>query len=161
MAGTMPMLADASVTQWIDRLKAGDPDAAQKLWERYFRRLVGLARKKLRASPRRAADEEDVALSAFDSFCRGAGQDRFPRLHDRLDLWQLLVLLTARKAVDLAQHERRQKRGGGRIDPEGKYEIKRGQRPGKYRVEIRSTRTLPRKVVNPTVPPSSSTKRYR
>jgi DNA-directed RNA polymerase specialized sigma24 family protein len=109
------MRSDASVTQWIDRLKAGDPDAAQKLWERYFRRLVGLAKKKLRAAPRRAADEEDVALSAFDSFCRGAEQDRFPRLHDRLDLWQLLVLLTARKAFDLAQHERRQKRGGGGV----------------------------------------------
>ena len=109
------MLADASVTNWIDRLKAGDPDAAQKLWERYFRRLVGLARKKLCAAPRRAADEEDVALSAFDSFCRGAEQGHFPRLHDRLDLWQVLVLLTARKAIDLAQHERRQKRGGGAV----------------------------------------------
>jgi DNA-directed RNA polymerase specialized sigma24 family protein len=111
----MLMHAEASVTHWIDKLKAGDPDAAQKLWERYFRRLVGLARKKLRAAPRRAADEEDVALSAFDSFCRGAEQDRFPQLHDRLDLWQLLVLLTARKAIDLAQHERRQKRGGGAL----------------------------------------------
>jgi DNA-directed RNA polymerase specialized sigma24 family protein len=109
------MRPDASVTQWIDRLKAGDPDAAQKLWERYFRRLVGLARKKLRAAPRRAADEEDVALSAFDSFCRGAEHGRFAQLHDRLDLWQLLVLLTARKASDLAQHERRQKRGGGAV----------------------------------------------
>ena len=109
------MRPEASVTQWIDRLKVGDPDAAQKLWERYFRRLVGLARKKLRAAPRRAADEEDVALSAFDSFCRGAEQDRFPQLNDRLDLWQLLVLLTARKASDLAQHERRQKRGGGAV----------------------------------------------
>jgi DNA-directed RNA polymerase specialized sigma24 family protein len=109
------MRPKASVTQWIDRLKAGDPDAAQKLWERYFRRLVGLARKKLRAAPRRAADEEDVALSAFDSFCRGTEQGCFPQLHDRLDLWQLLVLLTARKAVDQAQHERRQKRGGGAV----------------------------------------------
>ena len=79
------MRPEASVTLWIDRLKIGDPDAAQKLWERYFRRLVGLARKKLRAAPRRAADEEDVALSAFDSFCRGAEQARFPQLHDRLD----------------------------------------------------------------------------
>ena len=111
----LPDASSTSVTQWIDRLKAGDPDAAQNLWERYFRRLVGLARKKLRSAPRRAADEEDVALSAFDSFCRGAGQERFPQLHDRLDLWQLLVLLTARKASDLAQHERRQKRGGGGV----------------------------------------------
>lgn len=43
--------------------------------------------------------------------------------------------------------------GGGGINSEGKYEIKRGLRPGKYRVEIRSTRTLPgRKVRNPTIP---------
>jgi DNA-directed RNA polymerase specialized sigma24 family protein len=110
-----PDASSTSVTQWIDRLKAGDSDAAQRLWERYVRRLVGLARMKLRAAPRRAADEEDVALSAFDSFCRGAEQERFPQLHDRLDLWQLLVLLTARKASDLAQHERRQKRGGGAV----------------------------------------------
>ena len=68
------MYPEASVTHWINQLKAGDPDAAQKLWERYFRRLVSLARKK-----RRAADEEDVALSAFDSFCRGAEQDRCHR----------------------------------------------------------------------------------
>jgi DNA-directed RNA polymerase specialized sigma24 family protein len=121
------MRLDASVTQWLDRLKAGDPDAAQKLWERYFRRLVGLARKKLRAAPRRAADEEDVALSAFDSFCRGAERDRFPQLHDRLDLWQLLVLLTARKASDLAQHERRQKRGGGAVLDEAA--LPRGRAP--------------------------------
>jgi hypothetical protein len=31
--------------------------------------------KKLQGVPRRAADEEDVALSAFDSFCRAA-EDR-------------------------------------------------------------------------------------
>src|SRR5262249_8542604 len=111
----MPMDPEASVTRWIDALKAGDPDAAQKLWERYFRRLVGLARQKLRAAPRRAADEEDVALSAFASFCRRAAQGCFPQLHDRLDLWQLLVLLTARKASDLAQHQRRQKPGGGAV----------------------------------------------
>jgi hypothetical protein len=42
--------------------------------------------------------------------------------------------------------------GGAGITNEGKYEIKRGLRPGKYRVEIRSSRTLSRKVVNPTIP---------
>ena len=109
------MSSSGSVTHWINLLKGGDAAAVQRLWEAYFPRLVGLARKKLREAPRRAADEEDVALSAFDSFCRAAGQDRFPQLHDRLDLWQLLVLLTARKASDLAQHERRQKRGGGAV----------------------------------------------
>jgi hypothetical protein len=43
--------------------------------------------------------------------------------------------------------------GGGGITKEGKYEIKRGLRPGRYRVEIRSTRTLPgKKVLNPPIP---------
>src|SRR5215470_13386684 len=88
--------AMGSITYWIGKLKDGDPAAAQKLWEGYFQRLVDLARIRLQAAPRRAADEEDVALSAFHSFCRGAGQGRFPRLGDRDDLWQLLVLLTAR-----------------------------------------------------------------
>src|SRR5262245_60587 len=108
-----PDASSTSVTQWIDRLKAGDPDAAQKLWERYFRRLVGLARKKLRSAPRRAADEEDVALSAFDSFCRNAEQGRFPQLLDRDSLWRLLVVFTARKSAHLRRDEGRQKRGGG------------------------------------------------
>jgi DNA-directed RNA polymerase specialized sigma24 family protein len=105
------MASDGSVTRWIDRLKAGDPLAAQKLWERYFQRLVGLARKRLRLDRPRAADEEDVALSAFDSFCRGAKQGRFPRLEDRDDLWRLLVVLTLRKASKLVRDEGRQKRG--------------------------------------------------
>jgi RNA polymerase sigma factor (sigma-70 family) len=95
------------ITLLVERLKVGDRDAAQKLWEHYFRQLVGLARKKLGDAPRRAADEEDVALSAFKSFCQGAEQGRFPRLDDRDDLWRLLVLLTVRKAADLREYEGR------------------------------------------------------
>src|SRR2546423_11697663 len=109
------MSSPESVTHWIDQLKGGDPAAIRRLWEAYFPRLVGLARKKLREAPRRAADEEDVALSAFDSFCDGAAQGRFPRLTDRDDLWHVLVTITARKAVQLVRHELRQKRGGGAV----------------------------------------------
>ena len=104
---------EGSVTRWLGQLQAGEPAAAQQLWERYFRRLVGLARKRLQGAPRRAADEEDVALSAFDSFCRGAERGRFPDLADRDGLWRLLVVMTARKATHLRRDEGRQKRGGG------------------------------------------------
>jgi DNA-directed RNA polymerase specialized sigma24 family protein len=104
-----------SVTYWTGRLKEGERQAVQRLWEGYFRRLVGLARAKLRSAPRQAADAEDVALSAFDSFCRAAEQGRFPRLQDRDDLWQVLVLIAARKAANQAKHARRQKRGGGKV----------------------------------------------
>jgi DNA-directed RNA polymerase specialized sigma24 family protein len=109
------MSSTGSVTRWLGALKAGDGGAAEKLWQRYFEQMVRLARGKIRGARRRAADEEDVALSAFDSFCRGARQGRFPRLRDRTSLWPLLVVITARKAADLIQHERRKKRGGGRV----------------------------------------------
>ena len=105
--------ADASVTQWIAGLKEGQASAAERLWEHYFHRLVGLARAKLTSSQPRVADEEDVALSAFKSLCLGAADGRFPQLRDRDNLWPLLVVLTVRKARDLVKHERRQKRGGG------------------------------------------------
>ena len=109
------MSGTGSVTHWIRRLQAGEQAAFQKLWERYFRRLVALARKRLRGTPRCAADEEDVALSAFDSFFRRAREGRVPNLFDRNDLWQLLVLIAGRKASNLAKHERRQRRGGGKV----------------------------------------------
>ncbi len=108
------MSAEGSVTRWLGTLQRGDAAAVQELWERYFARLVGLARKKLGGAPRRAADEEDVALSAFDSFCRAAEGGRFPRLLDRDDLWQLLVVITARKSANAAKREAAAKRGGGR-----------------------------------------------
>jgi DNA-directed RNA polymerase specialized sigma24 family protein len=108
------MSPKGSVTHWLGPLQAGDDAAVQHLWERYFPRLVGLARKRLQGLPGRAADAEDVALSAFDTFCRNAEGGRFPRLADRDSLWQLLVLLTARKAAHLIRHQGRQKRGGGR-----------------------------------------------
>jgi DNA-directed RNA polymerase specialized sigma24 family protein len=65
--------------------------------------------------PRGAADEEDVALSAFHSFCQGAVRGRFPRLDDRDNLWRLLVTITAHKALDQVRRQARQKRGGGRV----------------------------------------------
>jgi DNA-directed RNA polymerase specialized sigma24 family protein len=106
------MAFSGSITDCINKLKAGDPVAAQRLWERYFERLVRLAHKHLQRRRPRAADEEDVALSAFDSFCRGAEAGRFPQLDDRENLWRLLVVVTARKASHLLRAEGRQKRGG-------------------------------------------------
>jgi DNA-directed RNA polymerase specialized sigma24 family protein len=106
-----------SITRWLGDLKEGDQAAAQPLWERYFARLVVVARGKLKRMRRTTADEdeEDAALSAFNSFCVGAVHGRFPKLADREDLWRLLVVITARKAIAQAQRQGRQKRGSGRI----------------------------------------------
>jgi DNA-directed RNA polymerase specialized sigma24 family protein len=106
-----------SVTGWLGNLRGGDLAAAQPLWERYFARLVTVARGKLKRMRRgtAAADEEDAALSAFNSFCAGAARGKFPQLADRDDLWRLLVVITARKAMAQARRQERKKRGGGRV----------------------------------------------
>jgi DNA-directed RNA polymerase specialized sigma24 family protein len=110
---------EGSVTCWISRLKNGDRGAAEALWRGYFHRLVALARDRLRGTPCRAAAEEDVALAAFDSFYRRAERGQFPKLAGRDDLWQILYVLTVRKAVDLSRREARQPGGGARGRPTG------------------------------------------
>ncbi len=110
----MPTDGEGSVSRWIAGLRAGDAEAARPLWDRYFDDLVRVARAKIRQARRPGADEdeEDAALSAFDSFCAGLARGSFPRLVDRDDLWRLLVVITARKAWAQAERRGRQKRGG-------------------------------------------------
>ena len=91
------------------------PRAAQVLWEKYFAKLVRYARRKLDGMPCRAADEEDVALSAMNSFCRGMAGHRFDEVNDREDLWKLLVTITARKACKQRRLHYADKRGGGAV----------------------------------------------
>ena len=100
------------LTQWITKLGRGDPAAAQAVWERYFGKLVLYARRKLECLPRRAADEEDVALSAMQSFCRNAAEHRCDWVADGEDLWKLLVTITARKVSALRRRQFAAKRGG-------------------------------------------------
>ncbi len=114
-ASDEPAIEGGSVTRWIGHLKHGDDQAANHLWKRYFPRLVGLARAKLGQAPKGLADEEDAALSAFYALCEGAACGQLERLHDRDDLWRLLVVITARKVVDFKKHRSRLKRGGGNV----------------------------------------------
>lgn len=108
-------MTEGSITGWYNSLQGGNRAAAQHLWERFAKRLIHLARLRLRPDRRQGADEEDAVLSAFDSFCRAAEQGRFPNLEDREGLWQLLVAITLRKVCDQIAHEQRQKRGAGAV----------------------------------------------
>jgi len=109
------MSSEGSVTSWITDFKAGDASAAQKLWERYYQRLVFQCRRKLGDAPRRVADEEDVALSAFNKLLRAIQQDQYPRLHDRDNFWRLLLAIAAREAGRQKRSDNCKKRGGGRV----------------------------------------------
>ncbi len=98
-------MSEESVTQWIAKLKDGDQAAAEKLWDRYLQSLIRLAYSKLRDASRRVTDENDVVIMAFNHFLQGVQTNRFRKLDDRHDLWQILVMLTERRAVDRLRRE--------------------------------------------------------
>jgi len=106
------MSKSTNVSHWIDLVKAGDLTAANRIWQRYFDRLVRSVRGRLYGQNRAVSDEEDIVLSVFDSFYNAAENGRFPDLSDRDDLWRLLLRMAARKVVDKRRHDQRQRRGG-------------------------------------------------
>ena len=79
-------------------------------WNLYFDRLVNLARKKFGITPRATYDEEDVALSAFKSLCKGVRNGQVADDMDRDHLWKLMATITLRKVYDCIRHQNRQKR---------------------------------------------------
>lgn len=109
------MSTDDSVSRWIDELKSGQESATIHLWNRFYSRLIGLARQRLRTTSRRVVDEEDVVACAFETFFSRVAEGQFPRLHDRDDLWRLLIKITDRKATDQIRKQMRKKRGGHRV----------------------------------------------
>src|SRR3954471_2221550 len=106
--GALATSNENSVSCWIDGLRVGDDDDIKRLWDRYFERLVRLAGSRLPGHTRRAFDEEDVALSAFHSFCARFGRGQFPDLAGPDDLWRLLATITTRKVVASVRFQTRQ-----------------------------------------------------
>lgn len=105
---------DGTITVWYRQLKTGNNDAARHLWIAYFSRMVGLAKRRLGRGHGAAFDEEDVALCAFDVFCRAVRDGKFTSLKDRDELWQLIARITVCQAADHTKYEYAQKRGGPR-----------------------------------------------
>jgi DNA-directed RNA polymerase specialized sigma24 family protein len=118
LAKSYLMSDSESVTRWIKALQQGDQVAATRLWDRYFHRLVGIARAQLGQTRQTAGDASDIALSAFHCFCRRVQDGRFSELQGRDELWRLLVLIAKRKAINWIRHEMAGKRGGGKAQGE-------------------------------------------
>src|SRR3954471_118492 len=94
------MSADEAVTHWLRQVESRDQEAARLLWQRYYRELVELARARLGQTPRRMADEEDIALSVLRCLYDGAARGQFVAVVNRQALWQLLATITIRKVID-------------------------------------------------------------
>ena len=102
------------VSLWIEQLAAADHDAASRLWAHFCQRLMVFARSRMSPSTRRIYDEEDAAVSAFRSICRGIEAQRFPEIGDRGNLWALLVVITSRKIANQFRYEHQQRRNANR-----------------------------------------------
>jgi RNA polymerase sigma factor (sigma-70 family) len=108
----LPPENDESITQWLARLQVRPDDslAQQRLLSRCLDDLVGYVRGQLRNSPKRIADEEDVALEVLAGLFHGIRDARFTKLNDREDLWQVLRMLARRRAVDQLRFDQSPKR---------------------------------------------------
>jgi RNA polymerase sigma-70 factor (ECF subfamily) len=103
-----------SVSLLYEEVRNGDERAVSELWKRFLPRLLGLARKALKGRELRHADSDDVVQSAFMSFWKGASGGQFDQPANRESLWNLLGVITVRKARKLIEREQTAKRGGGR-----------------------------------------------
>lgn len=99
-----------SISSWIEDLRTGRASAGEKLWARYYSRMLRLARTRLPQATRRVADEDDIAVSAFASFLRGISNGLFPQLSGRAELWKLLAQITVMKSREQVRNLNRLKR---------------------------------------------------
>ena len=98
---------ESQISEWLERYtNRQDEEAADQLWQAYYPRLRGLARKILERSAQTCVGDEDVAASAFKTFFHRAAEGRFPQLHDRDGLWKLLMTITIRKANRVLRRKR-------------------------------------------------------
>lgn len=102
----------SSVSEWLDSVKHGSDSAARKIWERYVEQLVREANRLLTCKHCGMSDGDDIAQEAFAGFFRGIQAGRFTKLHDRDDLWKLLIVLANRRVIDCKRREWALRRSG-------------------------------------------------
>lgn len=108
-----------SVSLWIQAYKEdGDQEAFTALWRRYIDGLLEVARTKLGSIPRRVANEDDIAQAVFASLHDAVQKGHYPDLNDRGDLWQILLNLAERKAIDWKRFMGRDRRDFRRTEGE-------------------------------------------
>ena len=103
-------MSDENSVELLARWKDGDESAAAKLFDRYVNRLVALARSRLSERMQRRVEPEDVVQSAYRSFFRKAGDDRYT-LEKSGDLWKLMAAITVSKVRGQVEFHTAKKRG--------------------------------------------------
>ncbi len=130
------------VSQWIEQLATSDREAADRLWQHFCRRLMNFARNRLSPTSRRVYDEEDAAISAFRSLCRGIESNRYPDISSRDNLWALLVVIAGRKIANRKRFDRQTKRAIGSTLTEDLFQSPSSE-DGTFLQSIRSREPTP------------------
>src|SRR5262245_63507372 len=90
------MKPEADLQSLLERLRAGDEDAAAEVFNRFAHRLIALARKQLQQTIRSKEDPEDVVQSAYRSFFWRQREGQF-HIDNWDDVWGILTVITVRK----------------------------------------------------------------
>jgi RNA polymerase sigma-70 factor (ECF subfamily) len=93
----------------VERLRAGDEQAAADLFARYAQQLTRIAEQHLSRKVAGREDGEDVVQSVFRTFFRRSAEGEF-RIDSAAQLWRLLVKITLLKARAKARFHTADKR---------------------------------------------------
>jgi RNA polymerase sigma-70 factor, ECF subfamily len=107
---TSPIASDRSL---LLKVRAGDDDAATRLYLKYVKQLHAVTRRQISASLTRRVDAEDIVQSAFRSFFRRAALGQF-EVPEGSELWKLLLTISLNKARNAAAHHQAAKRDANR-----------------------------------------------
>ncbi len=96
------MASQGSFTTCMEQMRKGDSLAETIVYDRYFRRLMGLARSHMKSSFSSKLDPDDVVQSVFHSFFQRNAAGLFS-YEDWDSLWALLARITIRKCCRQAE----------------------------------------------------------
>lgn len=104
-----------SISRAIASLEGQDEVAAELIWNRYFRRLCEYCDVLIYQRHQKHISADEIASSAFLALFDGIKNRRFEQVRNRDELWQMLTLIAARKAINRGLAQDRQRRGGGKV----------------------------------------------
>lgn len=103
------MTQDETFQLLMNRLRSGEDDAAQEVFQRYARQLIAMTRKQFDQRLAQKVDAEDVVQSAYKSFF-ARHRDGKVTVENWNSLWKLLTLITMRKCADRVEYYRADRR---------------------------------------------------
>lgn len=103
------------VSLLLHQYKTGDSSALARLFELLWTRLVATARSRLKSSPLRGSDEEDVALSAVVTFRDQIAAGQLEDVENSRQLIAWLAMVVTHKVIDRFRREQAVKAGGGGV----------------------------------------------